>query len=73
MPESVAAFGRNSWQGLIRIIQGLVIYHKKLENGSFKLPSFDENTTSLHVSWHDLMGIVSDVKIKKRRLKNRIK
>jgi transposase len=52
---------------------GLVIYHKKLENGSFKLPSFDESTSSLQVSWHDLMGIVSEVKIKKRRLKNRVK
>lgn len=50
---------------------GLVIYHKKLENGSFKLPSFDENTPSLHVSWQDLMAIVSEVKLKKRRLKKR--
>lgn len=50
---------------------GLVIYHKKLENGRFKLPCFDENTTSLQVSWHDLMTIVSEVKTKPRRLKKR--
>jgi len=50
---------------------GLVIYHKKLENGTFKLPSFDENMTSLQVSWHDLMTIVSEVKTKSRRLKKR--
>ncbi|NLO71568.1 MAG: IS66 family insertion sequence element accessory protein TnpB [Porphyromonadaceae bacterium] len=50
---------------------GLVIYHKKLENGSFKLPTFDENVPSLEVSWQDLMNIVSAVKIKKRRLKKR--
>lgn len=50
---------------------GLVIYHKKLENGRFKLPSFDENTTSLQVNWHDLMTMVSEVKTKPRRLKKR--
>lgn len=50
---------------------GLVIYYKKLENGRFKLPSFDENTTSLQVSWHDLMTIVSEVKPKPRRLKKK--
>lgn len=52
---------------------GLVIYHKKLENGSFKLPFFDENNTSFQVSWHDLMSIVSEVKIKKRRLEKKVK
>ena len=50
---------------------GLVIYHKKLENGRFKLPSFDENTTAFQVSWHDLMTIVSEVKTKPCRLKKR--
>lgn len=48
---------------------GLVIYHKKLENGTFKLPSLDENTTSLQLKWNDLMAIVSEVKIRPRRLK----
>jgi transposase len=37
---------------------GLVIYHKKLESGVFKLPSFDENLISYAIGWHDLMMIV---------------
>ena len=37
---------------------GLVIYHMKLESGTFKLPVFDENTNTFQVSWHDLMMIV---------------
>ena len=41
---------------------GLVIYHKRLESGRFKLPSFDENTTSLTINWQDLMAIVQSVK-----------
>ncbi len=37
---------------------GLVIYHMKLESGTFKLPVFDENTNTFQASWHDLMTMV---------------
>lgn len=51
---------------------GLVIYHKKLENGgTFKLPLFDENTTSLSMKWQDLMMIVQGVKTKTQKLRKR--
>ena len=50
---------------------GLVIYHKKLESGTFKLPVFDETSNSQIISWHDLMMIVSDVNPTKRKLKKR--
>lgn len=50
---------------------GLVIYHKKLESGTFKLPVFDETVNSQSISWHDLMMIVSDVNPTKRKLKKR--
>jgi transposase len=40
---------------------GLVIYHMKLESGSFKLPVFDENTNTFQTSWQDLMMIVQGV------------
>ena len=52
---------------------GLVIYHKKLESGVFKLPTFDEALTSQAIEWHDLMMIVANVKPKKRLLKKRQK
>jgi transposase len=48
---------------------GLVIYHKKLESGVFKLPTFDETLTSKAIGWYDLMMIVKNVKPKKRLLK----
>ena len=41
---------------------GLVIYHKKLESGRFKLPAFNENITSLSIHWQDLMTMVESVK-----------
>ncbi len=50
---------------------GLVIYHKKLESGVFKLPTFDEDLTSQVIQWHDLMMIVRNAKPKKRLLKKR--
>ncbi|MBR8538408.1 IS66 family insertion sequence element accessory protein TnpB [Carboxylicivirga sediminis] len=52
---------------------GLVIYHKKLENGVFKLPTFDEMVSSQPIAWQDLMAIVSNVKPIQRRLKKRCK
>lgn len=52
---------------------GLVIYHKKLESGVFKLPIFDESLTSQSLEWHALMMIVRNVKPKKRLLKKRQK
>ena len=50
---------------------GLVIYHKKLDSGVFKLPTFDEDLTAQVIGWHDLMMIVKNVKPKKRLLKKR--
>lgn len=50
---------------------GLVIYHKKLDSGVFKLPGIDENTTSVHINWQDLMLMVQNVKVKSRGLKKR--
>jgi transposase len=48
---------------------GLVIYHKKLASGVFKLPSFDEGRTSQVIEWCDLMTIVRNVKPKKHLFK----
>jgi transposase len=50
---------------------GLVIYHKKLESGRFKLPAFDEETTSLSIYWNDLMMMVESVKLRSDKLKKR--
>jgi hypothetical protein len=52
---------------------GLVIYHMKLESGSFKLPVLDENTNTFQTSWQDLMimvqGVGSDKKMNKKSKK----
>jgi len=52
---------------------GLVIYHMKLEEGSFNLPSFDEETCCFVTSWHNLMQLVKPVTSGKRSLKKRWK
>jgi len=50
---------------------GLVIYHMKLESGSFKLPVFDQNTNTYQSSWQDLMvmvqGVSTEGKMDKKR------
>ncbi|MDA3906438.1 MAG: IS66 family insertion sequence element accessory protein TnpB [Bacteroidales bacterium] len=50
---------------------GMVIYHKKLESGRFKLPAFDKNTTSLNINWQDLFTIIQSVKPTKKHLKRK--
>jgi len=63
----------NRHQNIMKILHmeyaGLVIYHKKLESGRFKLPEFDETTSSLTIKWNDLLMMVQNVKIKTRKLK----
>jgi len=63
----------NRNQNIMKILHmeyaGLVIYHKKLDSGRFKLPGFDENTISLTIHWNDLMMMVQNVKIKTKKLK----
>ena len=65
----------NRDQNIMKILHmeyaGLVIYHKKLDSGRFKLPGFDDNTTSLTIHWNDLMMMVQNVKIKTRKLKQK--
>jgi transposase len=64
----------NREQTIMKILHmeyaGLVIYHKKLDSGRFKLPAFDENTTSLTIRWNDLITMVQDVKIRTCKYKN---
>lgn len=66
----------NRNQNIMKILHmeyaGMVIYHKKLESGRFKLPDFDENTTNLSLNWQDLVAIIQSVKPKKKHLKRKL-
>jgi transposase len=46
---------------------GLVIYHMKLESGSFKLPVFNDSTNTFQTSWQDLMMMVQGVTTDKKK------
>ena len=65
----------NRRQNIMKILHmeyaGLVIYHKKLESGRLKLPSFDETTQSLTIGWDDLMMMVQSVKPRTKRLRKK--
>jgi len=50
---------------------GMVIYHKKLDSGRFKLPAFDQNTSSLTLYWEDLIMMVEQVKTKPKTLRKK--
>ena len=65
----------NRKQTIMKILHmeyaGMVIYHKKLESGRFKLPAFDEHTVSLNIQWKDLILIVQNVKSQPKKLRKR--
>lgn len=65
----------NRRQTIMKILHmeyaGLVIYHKKLESGQFKLPAFDENTYSLTIGWDELMMMVQSVKLRTKKLRRK--
>jgi len=65
----------NRRQNIMKILHmeyaGMVIYHKKLDSGRFKLPSYDEQTLSLSIHWNDLVMMVESVKLRKGKLKKR--
>ena len=56
----------NRHQNVMKILHmeyaGLVIYHKRLESGRFKLPVFDDTTGSISIDWKDLMTMVESVR-----------
>ena len=63
----------NRGQNIMKILHmeyaGLVIYHKKLESGRFKLPLYDETSCTMTIKWSDLLLIVQSVKPRKQKLK----
>ena len=63
----------NRNQNIMKILHmeyaGMVIYHKKLGSGRFKLPEINENTTSLTINWQDLVTIIQSVTPTTKRLK----
>ena len=65
----------NRNQNIMKILHmeyaGMVIYHKKLDSGRFKLPEFNENTSSITISWQDLIMVVESVKTRPGRLKKK--
>lgn len=52
---------------------GLVLYIKKLEQGTFALPTYDKESDSYPMEWKDLVmmveGIKEDLFSRKKRLK----
>jgi len=63
----------NSMKILHMEFGGLVIYHLKLESGTFKLPVYDANTNTFQTCWQDLMMMVQGVSTPKKENKKRRK
>jgi hypothetical protein len=56
---------------------GLVVYHKRLEQGRFTLPRFDPQTQSYKLRWTDLVLMVEGISLEKvcykKRFENKLK
>jgi hypothetical protein len=44
---------------------GLVIYHKRLEQGCFTLPHYDAQKHSYSIRWHDLVWMIQGISVEK--------
>ncbi len=52
---------------------GLVIYHKRLEQGRFTLPTYDVESGSYKMEYHQLVMMVEGVSAQRIKLKKRYK
>ena len=63
----------NRQQNIMKILHmeyaGMVIYHKKLDSGRFKLPGYNETSDTMTIKWLDLLLIVKSVKPRNRGIK----
>ena len=50
---------------------GLVIYHKRLEQGSFTMPRYDATSGSYSLMWAELVMMVEGIQIEDVRYKKR--
>jgi len=63
----------NRHQNIMKILHmeyaGMVIYHKKLDSGRFKLPQYDETTQTMILPWTELLLMIEGVKPRNRKIK----
>jgi transposase len=46
---------------------GLVVYHLRLDSGTFKLPVYDDGTQAYHSTWEELMLMVRSISSSKQQ------
>ena len=56
------------WDG-----DGFLLYYKRLERGSFELPTFNPNTGNFEISYNTLSFILNGVSLKSVRLRKRFR
>ena len=61
MAESQAAMQRTTMKLLHAEDGGLVLYIKRLEEGTFRLPSYDKESKSYPMQWRDLVLMVEGI------------
>lgn len=50
---------------------GYTIYYKRLEKGNLELPQSDENSSSIMISWTDLVMIIEGISLKNIKKRKR--
>jgi transposase len=50
---------------------GFILYYKRLEAGTFELPSFTEDAVSCQMSWSSLMLMIEGISIEKSKQRKR--
>lgn len=50
---------------------GLVLYYKRLEQGTFEIPHYDAETSHYQIRWSELMMMVEGISMKDIKLRKR--
>jgi len=62
---------RNSIKILVWDGSGFVIYYKRLESGTFEMPSIQSDEKSIGIKWEELVMLLEGISLKSIQRKNR--
>lgn len=52
---------------------GFVLYHKRLEKGTFQMPELDKSSNSYHMNWHIFIMMMEGICIKHVKYRERLR
>ena len=62
---------KNHVKLLVWDVSGFVIYHKRLERGTFEIPNSDTEKQTMELSWRSIVFLLEGVQLKSVKMRKR--